>query len=67
MLVCKDLRKTYKDKTVVNGLSFAVKEGEVFALLGSNGAGKSTTIKMILGLVKREEGEINVRENIHVG
>ncbi len=67
MLVCKDLKKTYKDKTVVNGLSFVVKEGEVFALLGSNGAGKSTTIKMILGLVEKQEGQINVKENIHIG
>lgn len=67
MLVCKDLKKTYKDKTVVNGLSFAVKEGEVFALLGSNGAGKSTTIKMILGLVEKQEGQITLRENIHIG
>ena len=67
MLECKELRKSYKKRQVVDGLSFEVKKGEAFALLGSNGAGKTTTIKMILGLVQKESGEINIDEGIHIG
>lgn len=52
---------------MVDNLSFTVKEGQVFALLGSNGAGKSTTIKMILGLVAKDEGEINIPEGERIG
>lgn len=58
MLEIRELRKSYRNKKVVDNLSFSVDEGEVFALLGSNGAGKSTTIKMILGLVKKDGGVV---------
>ena len=43
---------------VLRGLSLAVREGEIVALLGSNGAGKSTTLKAISGLLPSEDGEI---------
>ena len=46
----KNLTKSFGDRKAVDALSFAVKKGEVFALLGHNGAGKSTTIDLILGL-----------------
>ena len=46
----KNLTKSFGDRNVVDGLSFDVKKGEVFALLGHNGAGKSTTIDLILVL-----------------
>lgn len=46
----RNLTKTFGGRAVVNDLSFAVEKGEVFALLGHNGAGKSTTIDLILGL-----------------
>lgn len=55
MIIVEHLSKSYHRKTVVQDLSFAVPEGNVFALLGSNGAGKSTTIKMILELKKKRE------------
>ena len=67
MIVCKNLKKSYKEKCVVNDLSFEIKEGEIFAFLGSNGAGKTTTIKMILGLVKKDAGEIELAEGINIG
>ncbi|MBQ6903364.1 MAG: ATP-binding cassette domain-containing protein [Lachnospiraceae bacterium] len=44
------LTKKYKKKTAVHELSFEAKNGTVFALLGANGAGKSTTLKCILGI-----------------
>ena len=47
-----DITKTYNGRTVVDRLSFSVDKGEVFGLLGHNGAGKSTTIDCLLGLTK---------------
>ena len=67
MLKCQNLKKSYKEKCVVNNLCFQVNKGEVFALLGANGAGKTTTIKMILGLVKKDEGEITLEEGMKIG
>lgn len=67
MITISNLSKSYKGKKVVDDLSFTMKEGQLFALLGSNGAGKSTTIKMILSLVKKDEGEIIIPENTRIG
>lgn len=67
MIKVENLTKSYKGKTVVNNLSFEIKDGELFALLGSNGAGKSTTIKMILDLVKKDSGEIDKPKDILIG
>lgn len=53
MIRCRNLTKKYGNNTVVDNISFEIKEGEVFALLGSNGAGKTTTIKMILNLTEK--------------
>jgi ABC-2 type transport system ATP-binding protein len=47
ILEVKDLKKNYGDKTAVDGISFQVKEGEIFGILGPNGAGKTTTLEMI--------------------
>lgn len=67
MVSINGLTKIYTGHRVVDDLSFNVNEGEVFALLGSNGAGKSTTIKMILGLVKKDGGSIGIKKDIRVG
>ncbi len=53
----KGLSKRYKDILAVDELSLTVKEGELFALLGVNGAGKSTTIRMLCGLSAPTEGD----------
>lgn len=50
--------REYKTVKAVNDLSFKVEEGEMFALIGENGAGKSTTIKMLTGILTPSEGEI---------
>lgn len=57
-LEVKDLVKTYGDKVVVDHLSFELKEPGVYALLGTNGAGKTTSIRMILGMLAKDGGEI---------
>ena len=53
----RSLRKEYKDVVAVDDLSLAVTEGELFSLLGVNGAGKSTTIKMLSTLVEPTSGD----------
>ena len=55
-----NLTKSFGGRKVVDALSFTVKKGEVFALLGHNGAGKSTTIDLILGLKAPDEGTVTV-------
>jgi ABC-2 type transport system ATP-binding protein len=52
------LRKRYKNRTAVDGVSFTVGRGEVLGLLGPNGAGKTSVIKMMLGLVRPDAGEV---------
>lgn len=56
----RDVVKTYGDVKAVDGISFDVPEGSFFAFLGSNGAGKSTTISMICSLCKPDHGTIEV-------
>lgn len=56
----KNLVKVFKDVAVVDDLSFEVKEGEFFAFLGENGAGKSSTISVICGLLASDGGEVYV-------
>ena len=54
------LTKTFKDLTAVDNLSFTVNEGDVYGFLGQNGAGKSTSIRMLLSLIKPTSGQINI-------
>ncbi len=59
-LVIDNLQKTYGRRRVVDGVSFHVSRGEVVGLLGRNGAGKTTSFDMVLGLVKPERGRITL-------
>lgn len=52
------LNKSFKEVHAVNDLSFCVKKGELFAFLGVNGAGKSTTISIICGMLEKDTGEV---------
>jgi ABC-2 type transport system ATP-binding protein len=56
----RDLKKKYGDFEAVKGISFEVKEGEIFGLLGPNGAGKSTTLEIIETLREKTSGEVIV-------
>ena len=60
ILEVKNLVKKYGDFTAVKGISFDIKEGEIFSLLGPNGAGKTTTISMISCLLRPNEGDVLV-------
>ena len=56
----KDLKKNYKEHEAVKGISFDVKEGEFFAFLGENGAGKSTTINMLCTILSKTSGDVRI-------
>jgi len=63
-LEVKNLRKSYyskgKEFKAVRGVSFDIKEGEIFGLLGPNGAGKSTTINIVSGILKKDAGTVKI-------
>jgi lipopolysaccharide export system ATP-binding protein len=59
-LYVEKLQKTYHGRKVVDGVSFDIRRGEVVGLLGRNGAGKTTSFDMVLGLVKPERGSITL-------
>ena len=59
-IVINDLRKRYGDVEAVRGISFEVSEGEVFALLGPNGSGKTTTVEICEGFRRRSSGDVSV-------
>ena len=59
-IVVQDLRKRYGEVQALDGVSFAVQEGEVFALLGPNGAGKSTTVRVLVTLTVPDDGRASV-------
>lgn len=65
----KNLHKSFGEIHAVNGLTFSVNKGELFAFLGENGAGKSTTISIFCGQLKKDSGEViidgeNLEENL---
>ena len=70
----RHLRKAYRATVAVDGVSFSVREGEIFGILGPNGAGKTTTVECVIGLRRPDAGDIRVmgldpqadREELHV-
>jgi ABC-2 type transport system ATP-binding protein len=60
VLEIKNLTKKFADFIAVDNISLSILEGEIFGFLGPNGAGKSTTINMIAGLLRSNDGEINI-------
>jgi ABC-2 type transport system ATP-binding protein len=56
----RDLRKSYRDVTAVDGIDLDIGQGEVFALLGPNGAGKTTTVEILEGFRRRDGGTATV-------
>ena len=62
LLSVKDLNVSYGAIHAVQGISFDIHEGEIVTLIGANGAGKSTTLNTIAGLVKPDSGTITLDE-----
>ncbi len=56
----EELRKTYKPTVALDGISFSIKEGEVFGLIGPNGSGKTTTLRILGTLIKPTDGSARI-------
>ena len=64
MIELKNIHKSFNGNIVLNNLSLEVKSGEIYGLLGANGAGKSTTLNLLLGFLNQDSGIINISNNI---
>ena len=64
-LVVTDVRKQYAKVTAIKQLSFSVQKGEIFALLGPDGAGKSSLVRMLTGFTQPDSGNISLTMNDH--
>lgn len=61
-LIAEDLKKAYNKRSVLNGVSLRINQGEVVGLLGPNGAGKTTCFYIVVGLVKPDGGRIKLND-----
>jgi len=64
ILKAQEISKSYRGRKVVNGISVEVNQGEIVGLLGPNGAGKTTSFYMIVGIIKPEEGNIYLDQEV---
>ena len=63
MIEIKNVNKTYNgEKKALNNITFDIKDGEIFAFIGHNGAGKTTMIKSLVGILDFEEGDILINK-----
>ena len=67
VLQVEDLKKTYGQRTLFSGVSFTVRRGEKVAIVGDNGTGKTTLLKIINKLVLPDEGRIRLGVRVHIG
>jgi len=70
LITCKDVSFAYEGNVVVEGLSFAVEQGDYLCIVGENGSGKSTLMKGLLGLMRPKSGTIELGDGLkqtHIG
>ena len=67
MLSVRDLHVSYGAIKAVRGISFDIKQGEIVTLIGANGAGKSTTLNTVAGLIRPDSGSIEFKGQSIVG
>ncbi len=64
IIVLKNIGKYFKKKKVLDKISFYVKKGEIFGVLGPDGSGKTTLLRIIAGIIKPDEGEMEIKGKI---
>lgn len=64
MIECSNLKKSYKDKTVLNGITFTMEAGKIYGIVGRNGSGKTVLMKCICGFIQADEGTVRVNEKV---
>lgn len=62
MIITKNISKKFDDVLAVDNISAKIKQGQVFGLIGTNGAGKSTFLRMVSGIIKQDDGEIMIND-----
>lgn len=67
VLIAEHLAKSFASRTLFSDLSFEIKRGERVALIGNNGTGKTTILKIINGLLPADGGEVTLGANVHIG
>ncbi|MEE8885570.1 MAG: ABC-F type ribosomal protection protein [Eubacteriales bacterium] len=67
VLTVRDVSKAFPDKTLFTNQSFEIKKGERVAIIGKNGTGKSTMLKIITGMLPADSGEVTFGSHVHVG
>ena len=65
-IIIENLRKSYGTTTAVNGVSFEVNPGEIFGLIGPDGAGKTTIIRTVVSLLEPDEGSVMFKGSTHL-
>ena len=60
MIEANNVTKRFNDITAVDDVTLSIEEGKVFGLIGTNGAGKSTFLRMLSGVLKQDEGNIEI-------
>lgn len=60
MIKFKNVSKTYGNTQALNDISFTIKDGQIFGLIGHNGAGKSTTIKILVSIINQTHGDVSI-------
>ena len=64
MIQVNNVRFSYGKETVLNDISFSVEKGSVYGFIGANGAGKTTMIRLLLGLIRQTQGSIRDRKSV---
>ena len=67
MIESKNITKVFGEKMILRGVNLTIRQGEAVALLGANGAGKSTWLKIAAGLLKPTDGEVTIDGHSHKG
>ena len=64
MIEIKNEYKNFGSERVLNNLTIKIRKGEIYGLLGTNGAGKSTTLNLLLGFLKIDKGTIDILDDV---